>query len=168
MPLSSYQPAQKKIVIASLAVLAAGIFLFTAVLRHTMRSVTVLNETDYVMAIPEGFVYSCEPILADGALTLRGWAVVQGEGVKTVDCRVVLYDAAAGEYLCLPTMMEIDETPTEVLNDGVYYGRGSFVSIVPIRQLPAPIGNYELCFAYRSNGYNNLICTGQLLEVAGS
>lgn len=158
-----YAPAKKGIVLAALAVLLAGIVLFAAVLRHTTRSATALSPSGYTLAMPEGFEYHCSQTTAGGALTLRGWAVVRGQGIKTVDCWAVLYSAASGSYLRLPTMMEIDETPTALLNDGTFYGRGGFVSITPLSQLADNLTMYELCFAYRSNGYNSLVHTGQML-----
>ena len=165
MPHDSYTPAKKSLLLAASAVFLAAILLFTLCLRNTMRSVTKLDAAAYTLSAPNGFEYNCVPTVGGGALTLRGWALVRGEGFQTVDCKVVLYNAADNQYLSLPTMMEIDETPTEIFNDGTYYGRGGFASVTPLKQLPAPLATYEICFAYRSNGtHNNLVHTGQMLE----
>ncbi len=44
---------------------------------------------------------------------------------------------------------------------------GGFEARIPLKTLEAAPSHYELCVAWRSNGHNALIHTGQMLEVEG-
>lgn len=162
----SFVKAKTGVVMAALAGGLCFVLLFCGVLRYTMRSPSALNPAGYEVsegAVPEGFRYEAQVAAGEGALQIRGWACVVGERILSVDNWVVLYDGAAGRYLRLPTTMELDEAATAAVGDGIEYARAGFTSLTPLKALDAG-GVYELCFAYRSNGHNLLVHTGQ--EVA--
>lgn len=164
---TAFAPARKKWVWIGLAGLVAVVLLFAMALRTTMRSATVLDPTPYTEATPEGFRYAVGAQAAGGALTVSGWACIAGERMLTVDNWVTLYDPASGTYLRLPTTAEVNETPTELIDDGLVYGRAGLTAIVPLNQLQQPLSRYELCFAYASNGHSALIHTGEMLAGEG-
>ncbi|NLW78525.1 MAG: hypothetical protein GXY32_03815 [Ruminococcaceae bacterium] len=167
MTANGFVPARKKWVWIGLAALVAAVLLFAMALRTTTRSATGLNPAAYTEETPEGFHYAVTASAAGGALTVTGWACIEGERMLTVDNWVVLYDPARDTYLRLPTTAEVNEAPTALINDGLVYGRAGLTAIVPVSQLEVPLSRYELCFAYASNGHNALIHTGEFLAGEG-
>ena len=152
------KPADPRLLWGFWVLAAAGILLFAFLLRADLRSVRRLDPADYTEPAPEGFVYECVAAPGNGVLTLSGWALVRGEGPGAVDCRYVLYDPAAGQYYRLPTTMEQSQAAVDATGESgaLYAGLYGFALT---DQLPA--GELEICFAYRSDGHNALIHTGQ-------
>ena len=151
------KPADPRLLWGFWVLAAAGILLFAFLLRTNLRSVHRLNPAAYTEPAPEGFVYECTITPGSGVLTLSGWAMVQGEGPGAVDCRYVLYDPAQDRYYRLPTTMDPGEEAAAATGDP----DAGFYAFALADQLPA--GELELCFAYRSNGHNALIRTGQIV-----
>lgn len=139
------------------AVAAAVIVLFAFLLRADLRSVHPLDPAEYTEPEPEAFVWQCDVTPGQGILTLQGWAAVEGEKPETVDCFYVLYSAGTDTYYRLPTTMQQSDAAAAETGSA-YAGMYGFALT---GQLPA--GELELCFAYRSNGHNALIHTGQLV-----
>lgn len=154
-------PAKAALVWGGLALLLVAVLVFAALLRATWRSARPLDPAGYEIALPENFHYTAETFLEGGAYQVRGWAVLEGERIDSINCWVVLYDAEAGEYLRLPTMAELDAAAEEALGGGMMYARGGYSALVPEGQLAKTPAAYELCFAYRNNANNLLIHTGQ-------
>ena len=152
------KPADPRLLWGFWVLAAAAILLFAFLLRTDLRSVHRLDPADYTEPAPEGFVYECTITPGSGVLTLSGWAMVQDEGPGAVDCRYVLYDPAQDRYYRLPTTMEQSEAAVAATGESgaLYAGLYGFALT---EQLPA--GELELCFAYRSDGHNALIHTGQ-------
>lgn len=159
-----FVPAKKWLVLVSLALAAVLIFAFAGVLRHTLRTAVPLNPAEYAGAPPQNLAYSFAQQIGGGAVSLRGWACVQGERFETVDNRVVLYNTQDGSYLAIPTAMQLTDEPLSVLGDDINYTYGGFTAYVLLEQLTAGLPAYEICFAYRSNAYNALVHTGQYLK----
>lgn len=82
---------------------------------------------------------------------------MEGEKLETVDCRLVLYSPGEDRYYRLPTTMDPGEEAAAATGDP----DAGFYAFALADQLPA--GELELCFAYRSNGHNALIRTGQIV-----
>lgn len=157
-------PAKKDVALALLCFAALVIVLFTGVLRYTLRTAFVLDASAYPEPAPANFTYHCTLGRSGGAITLKGWACVAGERFTAVDCWAVLYDAAQDTYLRIPTNMELAPDATRAIDDGINYSFGGFTAFVQEKQLQTPFSAYEICFAYRSNGHNALVHTGQMLE----
>lgn len=149
------RPADPRLLWGFWALAAAGILLFAVLLRADLRGVRPLNAALYTEAPPAGFAYRCEAAQGEGVLTFRGWAAVEGEKLETVDCRLALYSPGEGRYYRLPTTMDPSEEAAAAAGDP----DAGFYAFALTDQLPA--GELELCFAYRSNGHNALIRTGQ-------
>ena len=122
-----------------------------------LRSVHPLDPAEYTEPEPEAFVWQCDVTPGQGILTLQGWAAVEGEKPETVDCFYVLYSAGTDTYYRLPTTMQQSDAAAAETGSA-YAGMYGFALT---GQLPA--GELELCFAYRSNGHNALIHTGQMV-----
>lgn len=153
--MKTVKPADARLLWGFWAIAAAGILLFAFLLRADLRSVHRLNPAAYTEAAPAGFIWHCDVTPEAGALTFSGWAAVTGEKPETVDCFLVLYDAAADAYYRLPTTMQPSDDAAAQAGS-VYAGLSGFALT---DQLPS--GALELCFAYRSNGHNALVHTGQ-------
>lgn len=163
---TSYKPAKKGILLALLCGSLVLVLLFAFLLRHTLRTATPLNPNQYNVYTPQNFAYRFSNTVENGAVSFSGWACVKGERFESVDTWVVLYNSETGEYLKAPTTMELNEEPLEVLGEEEFinYTRGGFTGFVLLKQLKNPLQQYEVCFAYRCNGYNALVHTGQFLQ----
>lgn len=157
----AFVPARKRVIAALLALVFIVVVVFTLLLRHTMRSAVPLRTAAFDVRVPAGFAYACSFTNDGEALRANGWACIAGEGIRTVDNWVVLYDAEQNTYWRLPTAMVIDEAATASIADGGEYGRAGFTALVALGGLEKGPAAYELCFAYRSNGHNLLVHTGQ-------
>lgn len=151
------RPADPRLLWGFWALAAAGILLFIVLLRADLRETRPLDAARYTEAAPAGFGYGCEATPGEGVLTFRGWAAVEGEKLETVDCRLVLYSPGEDRYYRLPTTMDPGEEAAAATGDP----DAGFYAFALADQLPA--GELELCFAYRSNGHNALIRTGQIV-----
>ncbi|MEG1381408.1 MAG: hypothetical protein RSC73_04105 [Ruthenibacterium sp.] len=163
--MNTWKPVKKELVIVLCAVMVLGIFLFAALLCGSLRREKSLNPQDYTEAAPEKFTYHVTATPAGKSIEYSGYACVIGERFETVDLRVVLYHAASESYLCLPTEMVLRTDATEEIADGINYSFGGFSAFVRNKSLESPPQEYEICFAYRVNGHNALIHTGQTAEV---
>lgn len=164
---TGYKPAKKSVVLALLCGATLLVLVFAGLLRYTLRTATPLNPAQYQQYTPEGFAWRVTDEAGDGVITFKGWACVEGERFESVETYVVLYNTETGAYLQAPTTMELNEEPLEVLGDPdhfINYTRGGFAGFVLLKQLTSPPAAYEICFAYRSNGYNALVHTGQHLQ----
>lgn len=162
MAQSEERPANKKLYLAVMAAAVVFVLIFTLLLRINWRTPFRLDPADYQVDYPAGFVYTASAQTQDGAYFLDGWACIRQEKMEWVDCWVVFYDAAADTYYRIPTLAGIlGDAATEAIDDGFVYGRAGFSALVPLQKLPGAPQSYELCFAYRSNGHNYLIHTGQ-------
>lgn len=151
------RPADPRLLWGFWALAAACILLFAVLLRADLRGVRPLDAALYTEAAPAGFSYRCEVAPGEGVFTFRGWAAVEGEKLETVDCRLVLYSPGEGCYYSLPTTMDPSEEAAAAAGDP----DAGFYAFALADRLPA--GELELCFAYRSNGHNALIRTGQIV-----
>ena len=159
-------PARRGVVLLLCTVGAVAVLVFCLTLRWSLRTAFSLRASAYPEPAPAGFAFRCTQTSTPGAVVLQGWACVKGERFLTVDTRAVLYCAATGEYLRLPTGMQQTDEPTALLADGINYSFGGFYAFVRTKQLAQPLREYELCFAYRSSGHNALVHTGQFLDEA--
>lgn len=145
----------------------ALVLLFAVLLGLSVTAVRALDPTDYQQSTPEGFRHAADAEVVGKLLELRGWTLVVGQSVSTVDCYVVLYDTQEEKYWRLPTQMEIREDLLEDFPEDNSHVRGGFYASIPLQKLGAEARRYELCFAYRTSGNNNLIHTGRYLDGKG-
>ncbi|MEG2021903.1 MAG: hypothetical protein RR087_09005 [Oscillospiraceae bacterium] len=160
----TFKPAKMNIFLLLAAICAVGILVFTVMLRAQHRNAVYISSADYTMETPSGFKYKCDIMQSHGAFSLRGYAFIDGERFIDVNTHVVLYHAKSGKYLQIPTDLELNQDALNVVADKINYSFGGFTSFVIEKQLKAPPCEYEIYIAFRSNGYNLLIPTGQSLE----
>lgn len=161
---AAYPPPKRWVVVAMLCAAVVLVGVFALLLRHSLRAAVPLNPAEYEQSAPEGFLYDLTSTLQNGTVAFEGWACVQGERFESVDTWVVLHHVPSGAYLRVPTVMQLsEEAPPQLDADEIDYARGGFTAFVLLQQLTAPLDEYEVCIAYRSNGHNALVHTGQSL-----
>lgn len=163
--MEDYQPPRCR-VLGMLALIAAlGVIGFSLLLWFQLRTVRPLDPADYPETLP-GFTFSASCTQEGNHLELTGRMGVRGERYTSFDGRIVLYLASADAYWTVPTMMDeqaaFDSDLTEKTWGESY---GGFEARIPLSALDADPSQYELCVAWRSNGHNALVHTGQMLEV---
>lgn len=163
--MEDYQPPRCR-VLGMLALIAAlGVIGFSLLLWFQLRAVRPLDPADYPETLP-GFTFSASCTQEGNHLELTGRMGVRGERYTSFDGRIVLYLASADAYWTVPTMMDeqaaFDSDLTEKTWGESY---GGFEARIPLSALDADPSQYELCVAWRSNGHNALVHTGQMLEV---
>ena len=91
---------------------------------------------------------------------------VRGEWYTSFDGRIVLYLAETDPYWMVPTAMDEQAAfDSELVEKTWGESYGGFEARLPLSALDADPSQYELCVAWRSNGHNALVHTGQMLEV---
>ncbi len=160
-----FRPAKGRIILLLCAGLGAAVLLLCAGLIYELRFAKPLDARGYQVGAPEGLRYEVDYTVESGILTVRGWAVVEGQRLYVVNDRIALYNAGEGTYTELPSMMEPSDRAVEVLGEkpGSNYFTG-VMSIVPISRLQGTLARYEICFVYE-NDYDNhyLVHTGVML-----
>ena len=99
----------------------------------------------------------------NGDVGLTGWTVPEGQRYEQVRQWVAVYDSQTGRYTRLPTVMEENTEPMEVLEDPQNALFGGFYAMVPQRFV-ASAAQCELCILDRSNLRRNLVHTGVMLS----
>ena len=153
---------------APAVVLAAGlaaIGAFCLLVRAELRLARPIDPVGLDI-LPAGS-YACAfyPVrdAQNGDIALTGWAVPEGERYEQVRQWVAVYDSRTDRYTRLPTVMEENLEPMEVLDDPENALFGGFYAMVPAK-LAAAADSCELCILDRSNLRRNLVHTGVMLS----
>lgn len=142
------------------------VVLFALALSWRWRAVRVLEADTYQLSYPEGFRYGMQASQQDGTYELSGWACMEREFVQKVDCWVVLHDTQTQTYYRIPTRAGLlDTMAAQAIGDGRVYGRAGVAAHVAAGQLKNAPEAYTLCFAFRTDGHNYLVETGETILV---
>lgn len=163
--MEEYQPPRGR-VLGLLALAAAlGVLVFSLLLWFQLRTVRPLDPADYPETLPD-FTFSANCTQVGNHLELTGRMGVRGEWYTSFDGRIVLYLAETDTYWMVPTAMDEQAAfDSELVEKTWGESYGGFEARLPLSALDADPSQYELCVAWRSNGHNALVHTGQILEV---
>lgn len=163
--MQQFVPAKKRVVIFLCALAICGVAAFTLLWSHGLRAVRALDPAQYTEPAPAGFVFDAVCTRQDGLLRVDGYAAVEGERFESVDTRVVLYHAGDDAYVLLPTQM-VESEAAQQATDLPLAQYGGFAALAQESRLEHPVGEYEICLAYRNDGHNALVHTGRSAEVS--
>lgn len=162
--MQQFIPAKTRVVVFLCVLAACGVAAFTLLWSVGLRSPKPLDPADYTEEAPAGFLFDVSCSLQDELIQLEGYAAVEGERFESVDTRVALYHSGDDAYLLLPTQMKASEAARKAT--GLPLAEyGGFLALVKQSQLDHPLGEYEICIAYRNDGHNALVHTGRSVEV---
>lgn len=98
----------------------------------------------------------------DSNLHITGWALIEGEDIKTPCPKVVLHDVEQDKYYSLYTEVQIREDVAQAI-DGEYKMAG-FRGSTPIKWLPT--GHcYEIGLLYLSDEHTYFVSSGKTIDL---
>lgn len=103
-------------------------------------------------------------------LSIKGWAVLKGESIKSYKCNVILKDKETGSLLRLPTKLVIRKDVTEALkssDSNFNYDKSGFIARVRLDKIEKSLQNYEIYLDYKNNDANLFVKTGVFLAEKG-
>ena len=156
------EEARKSWVIVFICLLLVLLSVFTLTLRWSWSRTVKIDAEKYDIAFPREFRYAVNCKLENNEYVFTGYACMSQEYTAWADCWVVLHCLITDEYVRIPTKAGLlDNRATYEINDGIIYGRAGISARIMTDKLTDKPESYELCFIYKSNGYNYLIGTGQ-------
>ncbi len=151
-----------KLKIVTALIIAAVLFVLAVyiLIMYDLHSVRRINPTDADYEKPDNFVYSINVNVQD-ELTVEGFAFVVGGNTYSINNFLCLYSSVEDVYYRVPTKMSINEAANTVTGERYNYSRSGFFARVQLSELNEPLEQYEICFYYKNDDYNNMVHTGK-------
>ncbi|WP_026885123.1 hypothetical protein [Clostridium beijerinckii] len=163
--------SKKNIIIALLGTLVILILFCGAIFNSfTAKKITVNKFENSNDANIKYCIDSQEHDNISNYVTIKGWAFIDGEEIKTFNCHLVLRDKENGDCMELPTKLVIRKDVTDAfkaLENKFNYDKSGFEGKVSLNKLNKPISNYEICLDYMNNNSRIFLKTGILLSEKG-
>ncbi len=105
-----------------------------------------------------------EEVTAGEYIRIEGYAYIEGESVHAAAQKVLLRSGEDGEYLEIPTRMQVKEELNRVPEGGKNHEKGGFQAKVRASALALAPSEYEICIAYQNDGHRVLVDTGVRLD----
>lgn len=105
--------------------------------------------------------YAIDSVQVAEDVKIRGWALILGEEMKTVDCNVMLIGEESGKQWILPTMVVDRNDLTETFLDGTDYAKAGFLANIRKDRLDLEKEDYRIYLEYLTNGHLYLVATDQ-------
>ncbi len=154
--------AKFKIVIALLTLAIIFVAVIYSLIIYELNAVKKATPNNAIFETPENFVYSYNIAVNSEEITIDGFAFVVGGNTYNIDNFIYLYCSTDNVYYKLPTKMNINEAANSVTGEKYNYSRSGFLSRANESAFDKPLENYEICFYYKNDDYNNIIHTGNV------
>ncbi len=152
--------AKLKVVVALL--IAAVLFVATVYIFiiNGFTTAKKIEIDEDIISRPQNTIYSFNVDITDENLKLDGYIYVVGSDTFSINNFVCLYNKQEDIYYQIPTKMVLNEQANEATGGEYNYARSGFVATLPLTETFSNLSDFEICFYYRNDDFNNLINTG--------